>query len=263
MSESALHSSIYTGWVRHRRAAPKHAFRYPVFMAYLDLSELEEVFAKSPFWSLERLNFATFRRADYLGEGPDLREDVRDKIREKGIDVPNGAIRILTHLRYFGHCFNPVSFYFCFNEAEELEVIVSEITNTPWDERFCYVHDVRESKRKGKLLQFSFSKQFHVSPFLDMDYQYDWKFSCPDKNILIHMKNYKNSEVEFDATLSMQRRHMTSREMRTILFEYPVMTLKVVWGIYWQAFVLWMKKAKFFDHPETQIDKEHQHAGES
>ena len=232
-------------------------------MAYLDLSELNQVFSRSAFWSLERFNLATFRRDDYLGEGPDLRNDVLVKIREKGIEAPNGAVRMLTHLRYFGHCFNPVTFYFCFNKEDDLEVIVSEITNTPWDERFCYVHDLRSSKRKGKLFHFDFEKQFHVSPFLDMEYLYDWKFSRPDENVLIHMKNYKNSEVEFDATLSMKRREMNSEEMRKILVEFPLMTLKVVWGIYWQAFVLWMKKAQFFDHPATRIDKEHRHAGES
>ena len=110
MHANGLHSALYQGWVKHRRAAPKHDFKYPIFMAYIDLDELDEVFSRHAFWSLERLNIVSFRRADYLGESGNLRESVHHRIREEGIEPPSGAVRMLTHLRYFGYCVNPVTF---------------------------------------------------------------------------------------------------------------------------------------------------------
>ena len=134
-------------------------------MAYIDLDELDEVFSRHAFWSLERLNIVSFRRADYLGESGNLRESVHHRIREEGIEPPSGAVRMLTHLRYFGYCFNPVTFYFCFDADGAVEVIVAEITNTPWDERHAYVLDVRRGSNRGNTVEFEFQKDFHVSPF--------------------------------------------------------------------------------------------------
>ena len=263
MSENAQHSALYQGWVQHRRAAPKHDFRYPIFMAYLDLDELDEVFERHPLWSKERFNLVGFRRSDYMEGSGDLRDTVRNRIAQQGIAPPQGAIRMLTHLRYFGYCFNPVTFYFCFQTDGSLGVIVAEITNTPWDERHSYVLDVRKTVPKGKSYTFEFQKDFHVSPFLDMDYRYRWTFTDPGENLLVHMKNLDGETVDFDATLSMERRAMTRPEMGRVLLSYPLMTLKVVSAIYWQAFVLWAKRATFFTHPSKRSLQEHPHARKS
>ena len=161
MHANGLHSALYQGWVKHRRVAPKHDFKYPIFMAYLDLDELDEVFGRHAFWSLERLNIVSFRRADYLGESGSLRESIHRRIREEGIEPPSGAVRMLTHLRYFGYCFNPVTFYFCFDAEGAVSVIVAEITNTPWDERHAYVLDVRRGKQPGQYrLNSNFKRTF-------------------------------------------------------------------------------------------------------
>ncbi len=263
MCATGQRSGLYHGWVKHRRAAPKHDFRYPIFMAYLDLDELEDVFALHPFWSLEKPNIVGFYRSDYMAGETDLKQAVYSKIAEHGIPPVNGAVRMLTHLRYFGYCFNPVTFYFCFDEDEELAVIVSEITNTPWDERFAYVHDVRQSTKQGKSFLFEFQKAFHVSPFLDMHYRYRWQFTNPTETLLVHMKNLRGESVDFDATLSLKRSAMNRSEMGRIIRSYPFMTLKVVAGIYWQAFVLWLRRATFFTHPSKKSLEEHSHARES
>lgn len=158
-----MHSCLYDGWVRHRRFAPRaHAFRYRLFMAYLDLTELDRVFRGRWFWSTRRPALAWFRRADYLGDpSVPLDQAVRDCVERNTGVRPRGPIRLLTHLRYFGYVFNPVSFYYCFDTADtRVETIVAEITNTPWGERHAYVL----SARGEQPLRFRFGKAFHVSP---------------------------------------------------------------------------------------------------
>ena len=263
MRENKQHSALYQGWVQHRRAAPKHDFKYPIFMAYLDLDEVGEVFAQHPLWSRERWNAVSFRRSDYMSGEQDLRDTVRKRIARDGIEPPRGAVRMLTHLRYFGYCFNPVTFYFCFNTDGRLEVIVAEITNTPWDERFSYVLDVRQVEPQGKSYTFDFQKDFHVSPFLDMHYRYRWTFTDPSEHLVVHMKNLDGDHVDFDATLSLEHRAMSRANMGAIITAYPLMTLKVVAGIYWQAFLLWSKRARFFTHPSKRSLQEQRHARKS
>ena len=258
------HSGIYRGWVAHRRKAPKHGFKYPLFMMLLDLDELPFVFDAHPFWSIERRNIASFRRRDYLGDpATDLKEAVHARIREAGHPVPDGAVRLLTHIRYFGYSFNPVSFYYCYNKAENLRCIVAEITNTPWDERHSYVLPVKKSSRRVTSHSFHFKKEFHVSPFLDMDYLYDWRFGVPGRRITVHMKNHRDGEVHFNAALSMTHQPLTRGNLSRILIDFPLMTASVVFKIYWQAFLLWFRKATFFTHPNKRTVSESSNAPKS
>jgi uncharacterized protein len=141
-------SAVYEGWVRHRRVRPvEHSFRYRVFMAYLDLAELPELFDRVPLWSARRAAPAWFRRSDFLGD-PELplRDAVLDRVEELGGARPAGPVRLLANLRYLGHSFNPVSFYFCFAEdGERLAAVLAEVTNTPWGERHSYLLDRGEA----------------------------------------------------------------------------------------------------------------------
>ena len=142
-----MRSCIYRGHVRHRRFTPvEHAFRYPLFMMYLDLDELPHVLDVHPLWSARRPAPAWFRRRDYHGDAAvPLDEAVRATVAEQTGSRPRGPIRLLTHLRYFGYCFNPVSFYYCFDEEDRrVETIVAEVNNTPWGERHCYVLPMSE-----------------------------------------------------------------------------------------------------------------------
>ena len=169
-----MNSRIYKGWVRHRRVAPtRHQFRYRLFMLYLDLAELPQLFDRTPFWSARRRALAWFKRSDYLGASDvPLDRAVRDLVQVRTGARPGGPIRLLTHLRYFGYCMNPVSFYYCFDACgERLETIVAEITNTPWKERHQYVLTVEEAggAEPARIKRFGFDKVFHVSPFMPMD----------------------------------------------------------------------------------------------
>ena len=137
-----MHSCLYEGTVRHRRLTPvAHQFRHALFMMYLDLDELPTLFRSRWLWSNERSNVAVFRRSDHFGDPTiSLDETVRTLVESHTGRRPTGPIRLLTHLRYFGYCFNPLSVFFCFGpDGQSLDAVVAEVSNTPWGERHCYV----------------------------------------------------------------------------------------------------------------------------
>jgi DUF1365 family protein len=257
-------SAIYRGTVRHTRSSPKrHAFNYPIFMVYLDLEELERVFSLTRWWKLEKWAPATFRRRDYLGDSTrSLSDAVRDKAKSAtGLDY-QGPVRMLTHLRYFGHCFNPVTFYYLHDADCKLACIVAEITNTPWKERYAYVLPVDDPAAARH--DFQMNKDFHVSPFMPMEQQYAWRFSNPGEDRLtVNMRNFQDGDSVFVANLDLERRPMTASVMRRTIISYPFMTMKVVAGIYWNALRLKLKGVPFYPNPSGLKSKNPAGAGKA
>lgn len=251
-----LESAVYTGWVRHRRHAPHpHRFRYRLFQIWLDLDEVDRAFEGRWFWSVGRRNVAEFRRSDYLGDASvPLKQAVLDRVEAQTGSRPTGPVRVLTHLRYFGYCFNPVSFYYCYaGDGTTLEAIVAEITNTPWGERHAYVLPVADAGRRGDVLEWSFDKRFHVSPFLPMARRYRWRFTIPGEALRVHMDVLDAGRPDFDATLVLDRRPLDGPSLARCLLAYPPMTAKVIAAIHWQALLIWLRRNPVYDHPKHAV----------
>lgn len=230
-------------------------------MVYLDLQELDQVFAKSPLWSHKTFSIARFKRSDFFDKKNDgsLYDALANWLERENGKKPEGPIRMLTNLRYFGFIVNPITCYYCFDKTGTiLETVVAEVTNTPWGERCHYMLNVgadRQSKAGGGLSKqaFSFAKKMHVSPFHPMDLQYYWTGKTPDKDLLVHIDVQQQQQSIFDATLTLKREEMTRQSMNSVLWRYPLMTTKVIAGIYWQALKLFVKGIPFYGRPSGTI----------
>jgi hypothetical protein len=242
---SARASAIYEGVVAHRRSQPReHAFTYRVAMMYLDLDELPELFDGHPLWSARRPALGWFRRADYHGDADvPLDQAVRELVAERTGYRPEGPVRVLTTPRCFGHAFNPVSFYYCFDpRGEEVQATVAEVTNTPWGERHAYVSRELTSRH---------GKELHVSPFYSLDYEYELCLSPPGERLDVSIGADRDGRREFSASLALERKDLNRRSLTTLLLGRAPLSMKVSAAIYAQALRLRLKGIPVQAHPRA------------
>jgi DUF1365 family protein len=238
-------SAFYEGTVRHRRhAVRERSFRHRISMAYVDLGELPDV--------LDGRLAKRFRRADHLGDPAiPLDRAVRERVHAATGETPRGPIGVLTQLRAFGHCFNPVSFYYCHQPDGTLHSVVAEVTNTPWGERKSYV---LRAGGEGDVEHGAFDKRLHVSPFMPMDQHYAWSTTRPaaaNPMLSVHIASASGDgdDRAFDATLKLRRRPLSRRA----LARHAASTLKVLPLIYAHALVLALKRVPVHPHPTTEV----------
>ncbi len=241
-----LSSALYSGTLKHRRLSPReNKFSYPVFMAFIDLDEIEDVFKLSRWASFEKFNLLSFYRRDYFKNSEsNIKKDVQDLIFDRTGERLTGPVRMLTHLRTLGFCFNPITVYYCYDSQKDLKHLVLDVTNTPWGQRHQYVMPYSHSK------EVIFDKSFHVSPFLPMDLHYKIRITNPGVTAVVHMENHNSEKMVFDATLTISKTVLTAQQISKAAFKYVLMTHKVLFWIYFQAFILFfVKKIKFVPHP--------------
>ena len=266
-------SAVYEGTIRHRRFEPvEHEFGYRLFLMYLDLGELPGVLDRYPLWSARRRAPARFRRGDFMGDpARPLDECARDAVEAATGERPAGPVRLLAGLRYFGHSFNPVSFYYCFDRTgERVEAVVADVENIPWGERHPYV--LARGEREGPVLSAELGKALHVSPLMGMDQTYAFRAGEPGARLAVHIESRPgragappagsgprpagpHTASSFDATLDLRRRELSRPLLAGLLARYPALSLQVVAKIYAQSLRLKLKGARYFPHPEGRKPK--------
>ncbi|MEO8075219.1 MAG: DUF1365 domain-containing protein [Acidobacteriota bacterium] len=234
-----IDSGLFVGTLRHRRLAPvPHTFTYRLFMALLDIDRVPELMRVSRLTSYNRWNWASFDDRDHLGDATrPLRQRLASDAARHDLDLPDGRIFLLTHLRYLGYGFNPVSFFYCFDAAERLQAVLAEVSNT-----FGGTHNYwLRPDPASRAFRAAAAKSLYVSPFMPADLDYAFAFTPPAGRLVAHMQTIRQGSVLFDATLSLERRPWNATEIRRALLRHPVMTASVVAGIHWQALKLWWK----------------------
>jgi hypothetical protein len=246
-------AGLYVGTLRHRRFRPrKHEFTYNLFMAWLDIDRIPDLMARSRWTSYNRFNWATFDERDHFGNPAlALRERVEQDARANGVPLPDGPIFLLTHLRYLGYCFNPISFYFCYGRNGQLDTVLAEVNSTFGESRNYWLWP-RNRQASANALHYRCPKTMHVSPFMGMDLDYEFVLTAPDEKLVAHMNTISRDTTFgsfFDATLALKRQPWTSRNLGRVLLRHPWMTAKVMGAIHWQALRLFLKRVPVYTHP--------------
>lgn len=240
-----MESGLFVGTLRHRRFSPRpHAFTYRLFMAFMDIDRIASLMDASRLTSLNRWNWASFHDRDHFGDpGLGLRQRLRLDAAGAGIELPDGPVFMLTHLRYLGYVFNPVSFFYAFDRFGQLRTVLAEVHNTVGGAHNYWLRPTDSHSRADTRRPFraTAAKSLYVSPFLPPDLDYAFWFTTPAERLVVHMATTKERNTVLDSTLSLERRPWTAAEIRRQLLRQPMATAAVTAGIHWEALKLWWK----------------------
>jgi len=237
--------ALYEGTIRHRRRAPAaHEFRYALFMALLDVDRIPEAMAVSRLTGYNQRRWAAFHDRDHIGDGSrPLRDRVVASARGAGVDLPDGPIHLLTHLRYAGYVFNPISLYYCYDRDGRLRRVLADVSNTYGGRRTYWLTPEEHDDRRLRAVT---AKSLYVSPFMTFDADYEFLLTRPGESLVAHMNvlpaGAARREPIFDATLTLRRRPWAAASIRATLLRQPLMTAKVIGAIYWEALRLRRKR---------------------
>lgn len=241
-------SCLYFGHVIHRRLRPRvHQLRYRVFSLYADLDELPALNLKLPFFSYNRFNIFSFYDRDFGdGSGEPLRAWVERQLEGAGIELAGGHIGLLCYPRLFGYAFNPLSVFFCYAADGALRAILYEVHNT-FKQKHTYLIPV--SPAAGPMVRQRCEKEFYVSPFIPMAGSYEFRVRPAEQTVLIAITESDPQGPLLHALFAGERRALTTRRLIATLFTHPLMTLKVIAGIHWEALQLWLKRIPLVTRP--------------
>jgi DUF1365 family protein len=245
-STPARHSSLCEGWVSHSRSSgPAHGFRYRIFLSLLDLDELPALDRELRLFGHNRWRPISFRDRDHLtASGRGVRADLEETVRAAGHEMPRGRVALLTHCRFLGYVFNPVSFFYCYDGDDRLTLVVAEVNNT-YGDRHSYVLPVADDS-----FEWRTKKLMHVSPFFPPDAgTYRWELPPPTEQIHVGVDLTRDGGTALAARLSLKRRLLTDRALASALLLYPFMTVQVIGAIHYEALRLWRKGAPFWERP--------------
>lgn len=246
---TAFSSAIFAGSVMHRRMRPRrHRLRYSIFSLLFDLDELDALDRRLRLFSRNRFNLLSFRDDDYgFEKGRPLKQQVEDFLREAGVEPDGGPVRLLTIPRILGYAFNPLNVYFCYGrESGALIAIVCEVNNT-FGQRHAYVL-VGEADGSGAM-RCACEKKFYVSPFIGMDLTYDFRIAAPQDSVTIAIRGYNDEGTLITAVHSARRVEIGDLSLARTLLSHPLMALKVIGGIHWEALKIWLKGVRLHDRP--------------
>jgi len=248
-----VNSALYSGQVMHHRLRPReHTLRYRVFWMLLDLDELDQMSRSLRFFSRNRSNLMGFHDADH-GDGSEtpLRVQATRLLERRGVDIGSGAIRLLTMPRVLGYVFNPISLYYCHRPDGALAAMIYEVTST-FRERRAYVLPVApEDGRVGRIDQAT-GKGLYVSPFMDMDMRYAFKGSVPDDRLDLAIDGLDSQGLLIATAMRGRRRALSDRAVLAAMAAMPLLTIKVVAAIHWEALKLWLKGVPLTRKPPAE-----------
>ena len=237
-----MNSCLYKSDVMHRRTSPKkHAFKYGVFMFYLDLDELDELGKRFNLVGRNRFAPYEFRDTDHYNPNEvGIKKSITEYLCENGYDQPIGRIFLLTHLRTWGHLFNPVSFYFVEDQEGKPLCSVAEVGNTFNEQKLFLI----PADTSGQAIQEQL-KNFYVSPFSELDTKFHFRLHKPGDRLRVAIDQSKNGETYFRSALIGEKRDLSARALLLSILRFPFLTLKIVGAIHWQAFLLYLKGAPY------------------
>ena len=253
MTKKFSESKIYLGNIVHRRFSPKkHSFNYTLYMLALDVSEVENAKTGVGLFGFSWFHPLRFVEKDYLRSEPyGLKQRITNKVMQLNGHSDINRIVMLVQVRCFGIYFSPANFYFCYDKDDRCTQMLAEVSNTPWNERHYYLVDLLDKAKQVN------EKVFQVSPFMDLDMSYYWQVRAPNKEsnqLVINIENKRTNKLNgkvdklFDVNLNMEKKSLSQRNLLRVWCQLPMMTIKVVSGIYWQALKLFVKRIPFIGY---------------